>query len=283
MAIGDVRGGFIGVLYFPADGTFVRCSSFGVNPNNNPLFYDHVIGLNDTVPSDYATKSEDVGVIQTQKRVWRPSTISITGGLSFPATEISLQKFFSYAKYGNYFDFDFNYYCNIGKRFTNCRVNGFDFSAQAGDMATVSVDVIATEIENISGILSYQDPEKIINLPVVTLSNLPFDMDQTFIKAISFKVNNNAMPIYVSKDPPDLFPQDIRLGMQEVTGSILIYLKSGYEFIPTDLDTPTVITITAGTWTTDINVIFASNNMEGMVGPIVTELPFFGVDKAFGE
>lgn len=281
MALGDVKAGYIGILSI--GNTKIRCSSFSVNPNNDPLFYNHVIGLNDTVPSNYATKGEDVGVIQTQRRVWRPSTISITGGISFPATETGLQTFFNYAKYGNYFDIDFNYYCGIGKKFTNCRVNGFDFSNQAGDIAQVNVDIIASGITTTTDIVPYEDAEKIINLPSIILTGVPFSLNQTMIKAVSYKINNNAMPIYVSKDTTDLFPQDIRLGMQEVTGSILLYLKSGYEYIPTTLDTPSVMTISAGTWSVDLHIVFSSNKMDGEVGPIVTELPFVGVDKALSE
>jgi len=282
-----VQPGFIGILNVynsSVSSTLVRCSSFSVCSNNDPLFYNHVIGLNDTVPGGYETKGEDPGIIQTQRRVFRPSTINISGGISFPATENSLIPFFSYAKYGNYFDIDFNYYCHEGKHFPDCRVNGFDFNIQAKDILNISVDVISKgPVGTTSTLGNYDVPEKMITWDRVKISfaNMPFPIDNTIISGLNFKINNNATPIYVSSFTNNLLPSDIRLGMQEVTGSITVYLKAGYEFIPLAL-APATITIDLGFWSTNIYVVFSADKLEGLVGPVVTQLPFNGVDKAFG-
>ncbi len=66
----QVRPGYMGLAV--VDGTQFRCTSFSVNPNQDVLFYNHVIGLKDTVPSDSATKGEDLSKINTQRRIWRP-------------------------------------------------------------------------------------------------------------------------------------------------------------------------------------------------------------------
>lgn len=280
-----VLPGYIGILKTGAQS--IRCTSFSVNPNQTSTFYNHVIGLNDTVPSDDSTKGEDVGVIQTQRRIWRPSPISISGGIGFPATENSLVTFFDYAKYGNYFDIDFTYYCGFSKKYGNCRVNGFDFSIVAGDILNINTDVMGMSAEPTTPTGDYYiTPEKLITWDTVSVSaaSMPFVMDRTLIRGLNFKINNNAAPVYVSANPPTLLPSDLRLGMQEVSGSITIYLDSGYEYIPTTLGSYSVLTVNvAESWSTNIYVVFQSNKMEGLVGPVVTELPFVGVDKAFGE
>jgi hypothetical protein len=70
--------------------------------------------------------------------------------------------------------------------------------------------------------------------------------------------------------------------MQEVTGSMSVYLDSGLEFIPIAVSDPAIIKVEMPNLTLDMTVVFKSNQMEGQVGPIVTQLPFVGVDYSFG-
>lgn len=275
------QSGYIGILSL--NGKKIRCTSFSINPNQTSLFYNHVIGLNDTVPNGDGTKGEAVGIIQTQRRIWRPSTVSISGSISFPATKDNIKAIFDYAKYGNYFDITFNYYCKEGKTFKYCRINGFELSVQSGDIVNISLDIVCKDIGDSTVEMTYNDAEKLITWDKVSVTGSGFDSNG--INGFSFKINNNAMPIYISQDPSStdstgLKPFDLRLGMQEVTGSIMVYLKAGEEFIDANGLVP--ITVTVDTWSTTINAVFQSNRMDGLVGPVMTELPFVGVDKAFG-
>jgi hypothetical protein len=271
----------------------VRCTSFGVNPTQTALFYDHVIGLRDTIPTDDSTKgvideaSTDTNI---QKRIWRPSVRSIAGGLSFPATENSLNKFFELGRYAQYFDFSFLYYCGSEdntREFEDCRVNNFDFSVNAGDIVQISVDVMGKKVTTTTSYSNYITPEKLITWDQcgVTVNNAPFSVTPNLIQGVNFKINNNVQPIYVAGTPSinddSLNPYDLRVGMQEVTGNLIIYLEAGQEFIPISLTTPATITISIPGSNIEITAVFQTNSMEGVVGPVSTSLPFVGVDRYF--
>ena len=288
----QIRPGYMGLATI--NGLRIRCTSFTVNPNQDALFYDHVIGLKDTIPADSSTKGENLGptYANTQKRIWRPSPISIGGGISFPATDNNLRNIFLLARYANYFDLDFMYYCKNGttgqecRRFKDCRVNDFDFSVTSGDIVNVSMNVFAKNIEENVPFYHHTTPEKLITWdqsPVVVTSP-SFVINHLHVNGINFKINNNVQNIYVARNistTDSLLPWDLRVGMQEVTGSLNIYLESGYEFIPINLASPSVIQISFPGMTLSMSVVFKSNQIEGQVGPIITQLPFIGVDKVF--
>jgi len=276
----------------------IRCGDFSVNQIQEPLFYNHVIGLNDTIPTDSSTKGEEVGVIQIQKKFMRPSTITIQGGMSFPAAktdsdDVNFQDIFNYAKYGNYFDINYKHFCESGRIFSDCRINTFDFNVTSGDTVNINIDVMGKDMENSDVLETYTAPEKLVTWDEITFV---FDGDTgglnvtDSIQSFQFSINNNVTPIYTAKPNPEdpevtyknFLPKDLRLGMQEVTGSITIYVKQGRDFLDT-LTESGVLTITCSTFTTPIYAVFNPKQIPGLVGPVIITIPFVGVDKAFGE
>lgn len=283
-------------------GTKVRCTSFTLNPTQDVLFYNHTIGLKDTSPFDSATKKEDIEKINTQRRIWRPSTVSIAGGISFPATEQNIEDLYQKARKATnnddlspnkYFDIDYNYYCGgsgiASRRFTDCRVNSFDFNAVAGDIVNITMDFMCRGVEESNFLPSYTKAEKLITWDKVkvTFGTMPFPFN-SIIQNVNLKINNNLNAIYVVNDkstpyPESLSPYDIRVGMQEVSGTVSVFLSQGEEFIPINLAEPTTMTIVLPTLTINTFIVFKTNQIEGITGPIVTQIPFVGVDKALGE
>ena len=282
----DLKAGYIGIAQLES-GLKIRCIDFNVNPQQDALFYNHAIGLNDTVPTNSSTKGEVVGTIQTQRRIWRPSPIALSGGMSFPATEGNLQEMFDHMKYGTYFNLDFEYYCETQRKFTNCRLNSYNFSITAGDIINTTVDLQALDVEDNTGHIGNSDPEKLITWDKVEISiSGDSGIDNSYIQGLDINVNNNLTPIYTANPGTamdNLLPYDLRLGMQEVTGNLTLFLKEGREYIPTTLTDAIVISITAPSFTTDVNVVLRPRDLNGAIGPIVTSIPFVGVDKAFGE
>jgi len=282
-------------------GDYYRCNDFSLNVQQDVLFYNHTIGLNDTIPTDSATKGEEVGTIQTQRKYLRPSPVGMQGGFSFPAAiqddagELNFKTIFDYAKYGNYFDIDFHHYCNVGRTFINCRVNTFNFSITSSDIITIAVDVLAGQMTNNDSHLSYIRPQKLVTWDLIDIS-ISGDAGtlagiKDGIQSFEFNINNNAAYIYTARPFPakavtdieNLWPYDIRLGMQEVTGSITVYLKQGIDFITTTTG-PAIISLSCGGYfSTDINVVFKPREMPGTVGAYVLTIPFVGIDKAFGS
>jgi len=284
MAISSLCPGYIGQA--EVDGVSIRCSDFSLNPSQDFTFYDHTIGLNDTVPSNNSSKGESVGDIQTQKRIGRPSPISIGGGISFPATQGNLGVLFDNAKYGTYFDVDFQYHRGVGqdsRSFSDCRVNQYTFSITAGDILNISADFLAKDMSESGGVGNNIFAEKLITWDQVLVSSS--GLGSYGIQGIEFSVNNNLKNIYTvgSSTGEDAFkPSDIRVGMQEVTGSISVYNIPGKSFI-TDSTSSSTISISAAGFNTDIEVVFKPQDIPGTLGPVITSIPFVGVDKAFGS
>ena len=294
--------GYMGVA--KVDNIFIRCSDFGINTSQDVLFYDHTIGLRDTVPSNTVpstTKDESLSpsnFIQTQRRIWRPSPISISGSFSFPAATLEnepltsgLEAIFGHAKYGTYFDIEFQYYCGIGRKFTDCRVNSFEFMISAGDIITINTSMFAKNVEDVDpSEFSHTKTEKLVTWDKVGISFTNVGNGTTVsasehMSELSFSINNNLSNIYTSNPRSgmdNLLPRDIRVGMQEVSGSVTFYLLKGKDNISTSLDDPQRIGITVPGGTINIDVVFMPRDISGSISPIITEIPFIGVDKAFG-
>ena len=295
----SVRPGYMGIARIGSH--TMRCTSFDVNPNQSSTFYDHTIGINDSDPSTSKTKDEWLHTRQTQQRIWRPSPIEISGGMNFPATvtddgNSAVTNIFSLAAYADYFNLDFWYYCDMGKKFRNCRINTFGFNIQSGDILNIDTNVFGMDILDETSQEQEHDPfrkvaEKLVTWDTVkiTVSNYG-PIENVLITGFNFQINNNIMNVYtngpVSLPPiilPTLKPHDLRAGMQQVNGSISIYLDQGQEFIPISMSNfgYAEIKIESPVLNTTMHVVFQSNKMSGSVGPIITELPFVGVDKYF--
>jgi len=280
-----IKPGFPGIA--EVGGRNIRCSSFSMNPNQETLFYNHVIGLNDTVPTDTTTKGEAVGVIQPQRFIWRPSPLGITGWFSYPAcynnaTSGNILTLFEHAKRGTYFDFNYSFYCNKRRVFTGCRINTWTLSMTQGDIVQISTDIYCKKEVEDSTTSNYTTVEKFVtwdkaNVSVAGLTDP--------IQSFELTINNGAKYIYVNNSSTAgvtaNHPADIRLGMQEVSGNITFYLKQPEIFLDATTGI-TPITVTLPGLVINITAVLRNDQVEGVVGPIVTTIPFVGVDKALG-
>jgi len=275
--------GYIGVA--EVDGNIIRCSDININVEQDYVFYDHVIGLNDTVPSDSSTKGENVGVIQTQKRIGRPSVAKIGGSLSFPLQE-ETESLFSYIKTGEYIDkIVVHYDCeNITRTFYDCRLDNYSFNVTAGDIAHIQTSFYALGEEDTNeGSPGYETAHKLITWDKISVSSSIFGSGDVF--SFEFSANNNVTSIYTANNESEyspFLPSDLRLGMQEVTGNIVVYNKEGKEFISASDDLST-IDLNAYVFSTTIYCMTKPLSLPAAVGIIKTTIPFVGVDKAFGS
>ncbi|MFW5804099.1 MAG: phage tail tube protein, partial [bacterium] len=257
---------------------------------------------------------EEPGTIQTQRKYTRPSPISINGGISFPATIINgtypnFNSLFNYAKYGNYFPMTFVHYCGDGRQYYNCRVASFSFSVVAGDVLNISSDIYSKFFDSISSDVAilfdtyldtpFKTSEKIITFDQVHLEILDSD-SSTFttdaIQGLELEINNNLTEIYTAKPTgvatvqtmgsenhdANLFPRDLRLGMQEISGTISIYIAQGVDFLT--ISTKRLkLKLTVSNFSTEINCVLQPKQINGIVGPVIISIPFVGVDKALGD
>ena len=281
--------GYIG--FADIDGEIVRCTDFSITPNQEPLFYDHAIGLNDDfITNPEKTKGEKVGTIQIQKTLWRPGTVNIQGGISFPATQDSASLLFDYAKTGNYIDeLFFKHNCKSAQKFKHCRVNTYTFSIMAGEWVNITADIVAMDMEEDSKTDLFHTPQKFITWDKVDIDP-DGGIDKTLINGFNFTINNNIQPMYTANPLKNsrgdtmsnkLFPMDLRIGMQEVKGDIVVYNKYGLEFL-TPASSFNTIGVSCPGFSTDIKVIYKPTQMPGQIGPIISTIGFVGVDRPFG-
>jgi len=291
MAVGDVNAGFLG--YAIINGTTIRCTDFSVNPRQEVLFYDHVIGLRDSIPSgiNIFDGKDDVGNLNKQKILFRPGVKIYQGAISFPATETSMVAMFDLARTGDEFEMEFKHTCGISRHFYGCRVNTYSFSVASGDILNISADIMAIQGEDSSMVDLITNEEKLMTWDTITVkcSAITSDNSNKGISSVDFSVNNNCMPIYTAGanngagGMQKLSPYVIRVGMQEVSGSINYYNKGG-DLAFVESDTPQTLEIHVGTsWSKVLNILVKPIERNSSLGPIMSALPFVGCGYALGE
>ena len=264
-----------------------RCSDISLIPTQDLLFYDHVMGLKDIVEgSDTKGASEEDDYINKQKILWRGSTIKYEGGISFPVAvsgscsnvSSNLIPLFLAAKHATEFDIAITQSCLSARLFKNCKINSLSIQATAGDVVTANANIVAMDAEDIDPGDLFQDNQKLITWDQVVLDGGGgFDNEQ--IDAFSMDINNNINTIYTHGS---LKPRELRVGMQEVKGTVTLYNKHGTLILPLeggdiemnlkifDLNTP-------------IHCVLQPSAINGTISSLFSVIPFTGVDRVFGE
>ena len=285
----NIYQGYIGIAKIGS--SQIRCTAFNVNPQQEILWYDHIVGLRDQLATGLDTKgiideSDNPNVLQ--KTFFRPGVQIVQGTMDFPLTDRISDHVFELAKTAKNFTLDFDYYCDASRRFLNCRVNSYTFSITAGDIATVSLDIMGTGmVETTSSRLvgDYDEPEKLVTWDAVDIDVSSGDTGEQWDKLSSFDmtINNNVRPIYTSganrANEKNLFPLELRVGMQHVTGTLVKYnkeyiTKSVYGTVDIDVSYPDGVAF-------DMRTVFKPMTAEGRTGPILSAYGYECVDKHF--
>jgi len=289
----EIYPGFIGVAIINnsiGDYPPARCTEFSVNVKQEPLFYDHIIGLRDTIPTSiYDIKGDEddygEGPSNLQKILWRPGVKICQGGFSFPWTDDNLGLLWKEAITGASFDMNFQYACDLAREFTGCKVNSFNFKVASGDIVSSTLDIMAIHEDMADYSKETIDtPAKILTWDSVSITSDV--IDSVDIVNFDFTINNNCMPIYTagnnvgnsdtgSGDP--LEAKEIRVGMQQLTGSISFYNLDSLAYLD-DISSPTSINVNVGGFSFELTVVFKPMEQSASVGPVIRVLPFVGVD-----
>ena len=275
MAFGQIHAGYLG--YAIVGGSTLRCSDFNVNPRQDMLFYDHTRGLRDSAYGGLFSGKSDASAHNAQKVLGRPSVKIHQGSITYYLTERGGDPLYKMAANGDEFNMAFKYTCGVGRVFTYCRVNSYTFTATAGDIVTINAEIICRNCSD-SGIDSiYSTMEKLVTWDAVQVSG-PADLP---MQSVSFTINNNCIPIYTAggNKSLNLNPVKIRVGMQDVNGSIGYYNKGiGLHFL--DAASRSVLGISAPGFSAQLNVIYKPEERTASVSPVISSLPFVGVDVA---
>ncbi|MFA5313976.1 MAG: phage tail tube protein [Methanomassiliicoccales archaeon] len=271
--------GYLGALSI-GGGSKIRCTDFNVNYSQDILFYNHIIGLLDNITD--GTKLEGASP-NIQRTFWRAGTRVVNGSFTFPLAETSYKAMFDLARNATYFDMAFLYYCNgVSRRFTSCRVNTFSFRSMAGDVATMTIDVMGIGIEEANSSFQNSSPEKLITWDLINV-NAPEVTDP--IQGIEVTINNNCIPIFTAGGNTiknyELTPWVIRVGTQEISGIISAYTNGRPTSSIHTVTTPSNLVIKIKDTEYKCPIVYRPTNRAAATNAIIAQLPFVGVDKGF--
>jgi len=264
-----INAGFIG--YGNIAGKITRCNDFGVNKKQDILFYDHIIGLRDTIPTSISTIKGDGGdknsttQYNPQAMFYRYGTYIYQGGFTFPLTSNCANLLWEEARGGKDFNSEFFYGCNDVETYSNCKVNSYNLKIANGDVVTSSIDIIAIS-SNVSSsshslnttseaLLKWDDVEiKFDNTIVTDLANL------------EFTINNSCIPIYTANK---LEAGSIRVGIQRLSGIVSSY--GALSSFPSKID----IKI-GNSFSIKLDVLWKPTEKTASVGALIQQNPFVG-------
>ena len=285
MASPSINQGFMGSAIINGDN--YRCTDFQISTGQELLFYNSVIGLNDTIPTTKATKGEDTGLYNVQHNIFRPGTIDVSGTISIIPEENNIQNVYNLARNGNPFDVTLIYFCSDGagtgtsRSFIGCKMGNFSLSISASDILQISIGVTAVEASDDTSTLRITDSEKLLTWDKVSIAGSGADILQAF----DLSVENPIIPVYTSSPGnamSDFGVKELRIGTQNVTGSISGYNRPNLELL-TAASAQSGLTLEIGSsFSETLEVVFLPNNPSGSVGPMVTTIPFVGVNNALG-
>jgi len=235
--------GFMGYVQLVNSNEIVRCTEISMNPKQEIKFYDHIIGRVDTIPSTLFGSKGAGNTINRQNILYRGSTKTYDGSLSFPLTDKNTSTFLKEAANFSTFDINTAYGCSTGDTFNKCYVDTYTLTAVAGDIVSASVGLKACSFKDYTP-ENHNDlePERII-----TFDNLVFDgvsdNEDTFIQRFELSISNKAQYIYTNGS---LDPFTIRAGIQEITATFAFYCPDGIapRFVEDTSNTQQDITLT---------------------------------------
>lgn len=266
--------GYMGIA--DCAGQKVRCNDFNVNIKQEALFYDHTIGLRDSIPSSIRGGKGDQGNRNDQKVLYRPGTKIIQGGFSFPWTTNSAGVLFDEAKTGGTFDMSFTYACqNLARNFKSCKVNSYTMRASQGDIVTGSIDIMAISMSSGGSSSLYAESEKII-----TWDNVNASIGGFSGKLASFEVtiNNNCIPIYTSgQNAVDLNAKEIRIGIQTLTGNVTFFEGDDLTFVEDALET--TATFMTENFSTMFTILLLPMTQQASTSAVLRTFQMVGIKK----
>jgi len=155
------------------------------------------------------------------------------------------------------------------------RIASMTIDLKAGDVSRFSTEVVGAEYVADNGSSSMVDCQKLLTWDVCTVSATPVSDP---ISSFTLTISNPPMPIYTAKwsqDPESggMMPQKIRVGMQEVSGTIGVYGDP-------QVNIPSSGTVKFGLRDVEkeIRAVFSQPRDEGSGGPYVRTISFNGAN-----
>ena len=268
--------------------TTFLCSNMSSNLDQKLLFFDHILGLRDvaaasaTVESNVAgTKKQESATAtgNVQKKVFRYSPAVARASFSGPVPVENFDKILTAAIEGSDVEVEMVYWkggapsSKVGK----AKIESLSIDLKAGEIATFSVSLVGAEYTfETSATSQAADCQKLLTWDNCTVAATPVTQA---ISSFQITINNPLIPIYTTRwsaatdASGGLMPQKIRIGMQEISGSIGIY---GADTI--DAPSTGTVKFALHTLTKTIQAAFVQPKDEGSGGLYVRTILFTGVN-----
>ena len=208
--------------------TVLFCTDMTYAPATQPTFYDHTMGLLDT---------KDIGGEPVQKRIYRytPNSykVAISGMFSKPDNGVgTADAIISAARKGTANNIGLTFWSG-GEQVTiyDTYISNLTINLNAGDVVTFSLEALGATKEVGTGSGTKATPSKLLTWDSVTISSGVFDGDNYDIASLSLTIQNNLVNIPVTATSANdvggpngaLDIREIRIGMQQITGSLSLY------------------------------------------------------------
>ena len=267
------------------NGNQFMCSSMSSVLDQKVSFYDHVLGLEDKITPGSASSGGFIdakkgvgGVNNIQKRMYRYAPAIARASFSGPIPYVGFDDLLNAAIAGSDVSTDMTFWNQnaLNVKISSAKISSLSISLKAGEVAQFSAEV-AGAVYNTSplGNASAAVCQKLLTWDVCTVSASVVSSD---IASFDLTISNPTIPIYTAKWTTDVYtngmmPQKIRLGIQEVTGTIGIYG-------PTATPNNTVGTVSfhmnGGGRT--LHCVFTTPTDTGNGGPYVRSISFVGAN-----
>lgn len=287
MANTNIRLGLTGGLNF--NGTLVPCSNLDAFVETGVEYYDHTVGLLDTIPVGFSEyKGVGTDADHAQKLAFRFSPEVPRGTASGPVTTgagfndiLDAALNFTKLSYIN-----FHYADSLGSfKLINAYVENLDFSVQAGDVLSFNASFLALDFEDLAGDIGEFACSKIVTWDQVNVTSALGDED---LYSIDVSINNAPQIIHTAGNS-SLLPSVIRPGMQEVKGTIGTYNTdrvdkwgggSGKTAPAIDTIEIEIPSENGSTLTIDIEAVYEPGKAQINPGTFVSVVPFRGVSDS---
>ena len=260
-------------------GSQFLCTNMTASKEQTPRFYDHIVGLKD---QNFSTTVDGIsqkgpyfpltggggGYDQVQKRFWRYPPALYKGSAAGPFVEDSVGLLMEYAIKCNPFDAEMIFW-NDGVRQTiyQALISNLSISMRAGDITSFSLEMVSKDMVSDTSTPTEADCSKLLTWDMCQVAFSGVGAGTYHLSEFSLSISNPIMPIFTAK--PIGVPKELRVGMQEVTGTVSSY-EAG---VAGDS-----ITFAMGSNEYTIGVVFAGPSDAGTTGPFINTVSFTGTN-----
>jgi len=227
------------------NGTQIFCREVSVNIESKPTFYDHTIGLQESKKGIVVNGISKAGT-KIQKKYYRYSPVLPKASISGPLTVKNLNTLLGLAEWGGSsggnvidgVDVEVVMWKNgVKQTLKSAFLQTLSIDIRAGDVASFSADFVGKDVDTATGqaVMEIAVQERLLTWDAIRISLAAPTYDNPQggeffgssgsdwgIASFSISVNNPVGPIYTA-NTANIYPKELRLGIQDTTGSISIY------------------------------------------------------------